>query len=399
MKLELTAEQTAFRDEVRAFLEDALPADMAQRTHENCGPHVADIVEWQRILCDKGWVAPNWPVEYGGTGWSPIERYLFDRECTRAGTPVLNPFNLSMVGPVIYTFGDVAQKERFLPKILSGEFFFCQGYSEPNSGSDLASLQTTAVRDGDEYVVNGTKMWTTYAHYANWIFCLVRTGGPDTRDQDGISFLLIDLETPGIKMSPIITIDGEHEVNQLFFDDVRVPVGNLIGEENKGWRYAKMLLQHERTGQAWVGESTRRLERLRRIAGQEGVAGERLIDDPFFAGKLADTEVELQALEFTELRELSRVSTGKAPGPESSILKLIGTRVVQAIDELMVEAAGYYALPFVREQFEPGYDGVRIGPGTAADTAPHYFNNRKVTIFGGSDEVQKNIISKHVLGL
>lgn len=399
MQLELTPEQRAFREEVRSFLDENLPDEIAKRTHDDTAIHIEDMIVWQNILYKKGWIVPNWPVEYGGTGWTPVERYLFDRECTRAGTPILNTFNFSMVGPVIYTFGNEAQKEWFLPRILSSELFFCQGYSEPNAGSDLASLQMSAVRDGNDYVVNGTKMWTTFAQYANWIFCLVRTGDAAAKNQEAISFLLIDLASPGVKITPIITIDGEHEVNQLFFDEVRVPGANLIGEENKGWRYAKMLLQHERTGHAWVGESTRRLERLRRIARQEGVDGERLIDDPYFAGKLVDAEVELQALEITELRELSRVSTGAAPGPESSILKLIGTRIVQAIDQLMVEAAGYYALPFVKEQFEPGHEGVHIGPGTAADAAPHYFNNRKVTIFGGSDEVQKNIISKHVLGL
>jgi alkylation response protein AidB-like acyl-CoA dehydrogenase len=399
MKLDLTAEQAAFCDEVRAFLNDALPAEMVQRTHDDCGLHVPDIVEWQKILCDKGWVAPNWPTEYGGTGWSPIERYLFDRECARAGAPPPNAFNFDMVAPVIYTFGNEAQKEWFLPRILESKIFFCQGYSEPNSGSDLASLQTTAVRDGDEYIVNGTKIWITFAQHADWIFCLVRTGDKGVKNQDAISFLLMDMSTPGITMTPIITIDGEHEVNQIFFDDVRVPVANRIGEENKGWSYAKLLLQHERTGHAFVGQSTRRLRKIRRIAEQTGDAVVPLIENPYFAGKLADAEVELQALEFTELRVLSAVSTGKAPGPESSILKMIGTQVVQAIDELLVEAAGYYSLPFVHDQFETDFAGVRIGPGTAADAAPHYFNNRKVTIYGGSDEVQKTIISKHVLGL
>jgi len=399
MELEFSKEQLAFREEVRSFLRAKLSPDVARRTHDGTGTHIEDTIAWQKVLYEKGWIAPNWPVEYGGTGWTPIERYIFDRECERAGTPSSNAFNFAMVGPVIYTFGNEQQKQWFLPRILASELFFCQGYSEPNAGSDLAALQMTAVNDGAEYVVNGTKMWTTYAQYANWIFCLVRTGARDVRNQEAISFLLIDLATPGIEMRPIITIDGQHEVNQLFFDGVRVPVANLIGEEGQGWRYAKMLLQHERTGHAWVGASTRRLARLRHIAGQTVDGAGALIDNPLFASKLADAEIELQALEFTELRELSRVSTGKAPGPESSILKLIGTRVVQATDRLMVEAAGYYSLPFVKEQFEPGYQGPYIGPWTAADTAPQYFNHRKVTIFGGSDEVQKNIVGKHVLGL
>lgn len=399
MELEFTPEQTAFRDEVRAFLDEKLPEDIARRTLDGGAYNVEDMVAWQKILNDKGWLVPNWPVEYGGTGWSPVERYIFDRECARAGTPTLNVFNLSMVGPVIYTFGNEDQKSWFLPRILSSEIFFCQGYSEPNAGSDLAALQMSAVRDGDEYVINGTKMWTTLAHHANWIFCLVRTGDADMKKQEGISFVLIDMSSPGVTMTPIITIDGEHEVNQMFFDDVRVPVANLIGEENKGWRYAKMLLQHERTGQAWVGQSIRRLERLHRIAAETQDGDSTLLDNPLFASKLADVEFELQALEFTELRELSNVSTGKAPGPESSILKIIGTRVSQMIDDLYVEVAGNYAMPFVPEQFRPGHEGPYIGPWTAADAMPHYLNNRKATIFGGSDEIQKNIISKHVLGL
>jgi alkylation response protein AidB-like acyl-CoA dehydrogenase len=399
MQLELTSEQESFRQEVYSFLQEKLPPDTAQRTNDDSCFWVDDVIAWQKVLYEKGWVAPNWPVEYGGTGWTPIERFLFDRECSRAGAPPLNAFNFDMVGPVIYTFGNEAQKERFLPPILKSEVFFCQGYSEPNAGSDLAAVQMAAVRDGDDYIVNGTKMWTTFAQHADWIFCLVRTGEPGSKNQEAISFLLMDLATPGTEIVPIITVDGEHEVNQVFFDDVRVPVTNRIGDENKGWRYAKSLLQHERTGHAFTGYSARRLEKLRRVASETSNGGGALIDDPYFAGKLADVEVELSALQMTELRVLSAVSTGQAPGAESSILKLIGTAVVQAIDELTVEAAGYYSLPFVRQQFETGFDGFRIGPGMAANSGPRYFNDRKMTVYGGSDEVQKNIISKHVLGL
>ena len=399
MQLQLTNEQIGFRQEVRDFINDALPAEPAQHTLADTAFDVDDVVSWQKALHQQGWIVPNWPVEHGGTGWTPVERYIFDRECALAGTPGTNSFNFEMVGPVIYTFGNEAQKDWFLPRIRSSELFFCQGYSEPNAGSDLASLQTTAVREGDDYVVNGTKMWTTYAQHANWMFLLARTGEPGSKNQESISFFLVDLATPGIEIAPIITIDGEHEVNQVFFDNVRVPAANLVGDENKGWRYAKSLLQHERTAHSFTGYSTQRLRRLKRIAGETRDGEGALIDSPYFAAKLADVEVELAALEVTELRVLSKVSTGQAPGAESSILKIIGTSVVQAIDELMVEVAGYYSLPFVREQFEPGYEGLRVGPGEAANSGPRYFNNRKATIYGGSDEVQKNIISKHVLGL
>ncbi len=399
MNLELTAEEKAFQQEVRAFLDAKLPQDMRQRTIDGCKHFVEDAIAWEKTLYEQGWVAPNWPVEHGGTGWTPIQRYIFELECAQAGAPRVNAFNLHMIGPVIYTFGSEGQKDYFLPRILKSDIFFCQGYSEPDSGSDLASLQTTAVRDGDEYVVNGTKMWITLAQHADWIFCLVRTGESDIKNQEAISFLLIDLSTPGITMTPIITLDGEHEVNQIFFDNVRVPVGNRIGDENRGWHYAKMLLQHERTNTALVGDSKRRLAKLRRMAAETPDGDGSLLDNAAFASKLADVEVELLALEYTELRELSAVSTGRAPGPESSILKLLGTRIAQSIDDLLVETAGYYSLPFVKGQFELDFSGETVGPGTASDTGPRYFNNRKLTIFGGSNEIQKNIICKHVLGL
>ncbi len=399
MKLEFTAEERAFRDEVRQFLADKLPQELSDKVHNTLHLEREDMVRWQKILYEQGWSADSWPVEYGGTGWSPIQRYLFAEECAIAGAPRVVPFGLKMVGPVIYTFGNEAQKQRFLPDILSSEVWWCQGYSEPNAGSDLASLKTSAVRDGDEYVVNGTKTWTTLGHFADWIFCLVRTGGPDVKPQEGISFLLIDLDTPGITVSPIITLDGKREVNEVHFDKVRVPADNLVGEENKGWTYAKFLLAHERVGIAQVALQRTRLARVKQLAAATNDGGRRLLDDPGFARRVAAVELDLKALEYTELRVMAAESKGGSPGPESSILKIKGSELGQAVDELFVEVAGNYLLPFVPQQFAYGYDGEPIGPWFAANTGPEYFNHRKTTIYGGTNEVQRNIICKFVLGL
>ncbi len=399
MNIELTAEELAFQAEVRSFFENEYPQRIREKIKAGQELERADFIESQKALYNRGWAADNWPVEHGGTGWSPTQKYLFHRERARAAVPQMMPFGVNMVAPIIYHFGNEEQQQRFLPDILASNVWWCQGYSEPGAGSDLASLKTTAVRDGDEFVVNGTKTWTTLGQFADWIFCLVRTDSTVAKRQEGISFLLIDMKTPGITVSPIYTLDGRREVNEVHFDEVRVPANNLIGEEGKGWTYAKVLLTHERTNIAGVATSQVRLERLKQIASETLMGGSSLMSDPIFAAKVADVEVDLMALEYTELRTLAQMQSGGAPGPESSILKIKGTEIDQAICELMVEAAGYYSLPFVKEQFEEGFDGGYVGPFAMADAAPHYFNNRKVTIYGGTNEIQKNIISKAVLGL
>lgn len=399
MNIELTADELAFQQQVRTFFTTEYPQHIREKVMAGIELEKNDFVEGQKALYAKGWAADNWPVEHGGTGWTPTQKYLFHRERARAAVPPTLPFGMGMVAPVIYHFGNEEQQKRFLPDILASNVWWCQGYSEPGAGSDLASLKTTAVRDGDEFVVNGTKTWTTLGQFADWIFCLVRTDSSVAKRQEGISFLLIDMNNPGISVSPILTLDGRREVNEVHFDDVRVPANNLIGEEGKGWTYAKLLLTHERTGIAGVATSQVRIERLKKIASETQMGGESLMNDPIFAAKVADIETDLMALEYTELRTLAQLESGKAPGPESSILKIKGTEIDQAICELMVEAAGYYSLPFVKEQFEQGFDGEYVGPFSLTDAAPHYFNNRKVSIYGGTNEIQKNIISKAVLGL
>lgn len=399
MNADFTAEELNFREEVRAFLESEFPQDIKHKVDSGIRLEKDDYVRWQKILYNKGWAAPNWPEEYGGTGWTPTQKYIFAMEMGLHGAPEPVAFGMKMVAPVIYSFGTEEQKQRFLPDILASNVWWCQGYSEPNAGSDLASLKTTAVRDGDHYVVNGTKTWNTLGQYADWIFCLVRTDNT-VKKQEGISFLLIDMKTPGISLSPIYLIDGEPEVNEVHFDNVRVPVENLIGEENKGWTYAKMLLTHERTNIAQVPNSKLRLRRLRDYAEQasDGQGG-RLIDDPVFGAELAEVETEVLALEYAELRTLAAVSVGKAPGPESSILKIVGTEASQRIDELFMGVAAQHCMPHVPEQFRDDFDGESVGEGTAAATANTYFNHRKKSIYGGSNEIQKNIIAKAVLGL
>jgi alkylation response protein AidB-like acyl-CoA dehydrogenase len=348
---------------------------------------------WHQILYKKGWIAPHWQVEYGGTGWTPMQRYMFSEECARAETVTILPFGLNMVGPVIYTFGSPEQKERFLPKILSAEHWWCQGYSEPEAGSDLASLRTTAVLDGDEYVLNGQKTWTTLAQFANWIFVLARTDA-DAKPQAGISFFLVDMDTPGVSVRPIKLIDGSYEVNDTFFDNVRVPRENMIGEENQGWTYAKFLLGHERVGIAGVARSKTALGHVRDMAVHEMVDGVPLGEDDGFAAKLAEVEIELTALEFTELRALAAESQGRAPGAEASILKIRGTEIQQRITELAVEAVAHYGFPK-----GPSEDGVTVGPAYAVGAVDNYLQMRKTSIYGGSNEIQRNIIAKMVLGL
>jgi hypothetical protein len=400
MDVNFSEDELAFRDEVRAFLREKYPADLREKQESGVALGKDDIVRWQKILYCQGWAAVNWPVAYGGTGWSPVQKHIFANEMAAANAPDMIPFGVKMVAPVIYTFGNEEQKARFLPDILQSNVWWCQGYSEPGAGSDLASLKMRAERRGDHYVVNGTKTWTTLGHFADWIFCLVRTSSDVARRQEGISFLLIDMSTPGVTVKPIITIEGEREVNEVHFEKVEVPVENRVGEEGKGWTYGKLLLQHERTNIAGVARSKYRMQRLREKAARRIHDGAPLLDDRNFARKLAAVEIELKALEYTELRTLAAVAVGKAPGPESSILKVKGTELQQAIDALFVEAAGYYALPYVPEQYEAGFPFTeRIGSGTETQTSLRYFNNRKASIYGGSNEIQKNIISKHVLGL
>ena len=398
MDLTFTPAEESFRQEVRHFVADKLPGDIRRKVENGLFLGKEDYMCWQKLLHERGWIAPNWPIEYGGTGWSAIQRYIFDEECAAAGTPPLSPFGLMMVAPVIMKFGNDAQKSYYLPRILSSEDWWCQGYSEPNAGSDLASLQTRAVRDGDHYVVNGAKTWTTHAQYADLTFCLVRTDGSGKK-QEGISFLLMDMHDPGVTVRPITTIDGGQEINEVWFDDVRVPNENLIGEEGKGWTYAKYLLSHERSGIAQVARSKKQITRLRKIATEELSDGAPLLEDQGFREKLAAVEIDLLALEFTELRILADEKAGRSPGPESSILKIRGTEIQQAISELLVEAIGYDAFPYVPEALRDGWNEAPIGPDYAAPLAPHYFNWRKASIYGGTNEIQKNIIAKMVLGL
>jgi pimeloyl-CoA dehydrogenase large subunit len=400
MDLRFTPEETKFRDEMHAFIGAALPAPIRRKMVEGRRLAKEDIVTWQRILNAKGWAVPHWPVEWGGTGWTPVQQYIFLQELQEAPAPEPLAFGTSMVGPVIATFGSEAQKRRFLPRIANLDDWWCQGFSEPGAGSDLASLRTTARRDGDHYIVNGQKTWTTLAQYADWIFCLVRTD-PTAKKQEGISFLLIDMKTPGITVRPIQTIDGGYEVNEVFLDDVRVPVANRVGEENKGWDYAKFLLGNERTGIARVGISKARIRRLKEIAALERVGDKPLIEDERFAMKIAAVEVQLKALEMTQLRVVAaaRNRSGK-PDPASSILKIRGSEIQQTISELLIEAVGPYALPdqIPRDESER-WNEPPIGPEWAGPLAPHYFNSRKISIYGGSNEIQKNIIAKAILGL
>ncbi|MEM1173378.1 MAG: acyl-CoA dehydrogenase family protein [Pseudomonadota bacterium] len=400
MDVTFSKEDLSFRDEVRTFFADRLPEDIKHKQDHGIPLERDDMVRFQQLLHEQGWAGFNWPVEYGGTGWNVVQKYIFQREMASANAPVIVPFGLGMVGPVVYTFGNDEQKQRFLPDILASKVWWCQGYSEPGSGSDLASLKTRADLDGDHWVINGTKTWTTLGQYADWIFCLVRTSSDVARRQEGISFILVDIKTPGITVKPIITIEGGHEVNEVHFENVRVPVENLVGEEGKGWTYGKVLLEHERTGTAGVAASEYRLARLREQAATSVRGATPLAQDRNFMRKIAAVEVELKALEFTELRTLATLSAGKAPGAESSILKFKGTEIQQAIDTLFMEAAGYYALPYVPGQFRADYpEDEFVGEGVETKTALRYFNYRKASIYGGSNEIQRNIVAKHVLGL
>ncbi|MBM3568578.1 MAG: pimeloyl-CoA dehydrogenase large subunit [Alphaproteobacteria bacterium] len=398
MHLNLTRSQRAFQARVRKFVDENHPPEIRAKVESGLKLGRAETIAWQKKLHAAGLYAPAWPKQWGGPALKPIERYVLDRELALNSTPALVPFGVTMVGPVIYTFGSQAQKDRFLPRILNSDDWWCQGYSEPGSGSDLASLKTRAVREGDHYVVNGQKTWTTLAQYADWIFCLVRTD-PAAKQQEGITFLLIDMKTPGVTVRPIVTMDGGAEINDVFLDNVKVPVENRVGEENQGWTYAKFLLVNERFGTAQVGRSQRQMLRLKQIAQSEIVGGRKLEEDENFRLKLAKTEIELLALEYTELRYLAQLDAGKQPGAEANILKIRGTQMQQNLSELLMEAVGYYANPSLPKALEHGWNEEPIGPAYAASLAPAYFNWRKSSIYGGSNEIQRNILSKFVLGL
>src|SRR6266700_1469162 len=401
MDLRFTPEENAFRAEVRAFIKANLPDHIRAKAAEGMRYIKDDIVTWQRILNKQGWAVPHWPKEWGGTGWSPVQLYIFKEELQQAPAPEPLPFGAAMVGPVIVAFGREDQKKRFLPRIANLDDWWCQGFSEPGAGSDLASLRTSAKRDGDHYVVNGQKTWTTLAQHADWIFCLVRTD-PAAKKQEGISFILMDMKSPGITVRPIVTIDGGREVNEVFFDDVKVPAENLVGQENKGWDYAKYLLGRERTGIARVGLSKERIRRIKELAAMERAGDKPLIEDERFREKLAAVEVELKALEMTQLRVVAaeRHRTDNKPDPASSILKIKGSEIQQATTELLLEVVGPYALPYQPEhEDDERWNEPPIGPDWVGPVAPTYFNWRKTSIYGGTNEIQKNIIAKAILGL
>ncbi|MGC6512004.1 MAG: acyl-CoA dehydrogenase family protein [Parvibaculales bacterium] len=395
MDLAFTEEQIAFRQEVRKFLEDSYPQELREKRIGALTKE--DFLSWHRILAAKGWVAPAWPEEYGGPGWDLTQRYIFDQELGRIGGVNIMPFGITMLGPVVQNFGTEEQKAHYLPRILDGSDWWCQGYSEPGAGSDLASLKTKAVRDGDDYIVNGHKIWTTMAQHADWIFCLVRTDNSG-KPQQGISFLLIDMKSPGIEVRPIYTIDGGHHVNEVFFTDVRVPVENLVGEEGNGWGIAKFLLVNERSNIAEVMRSKKAIEKLKDISRAETLAGDPLITDEAFSKKIAELEVDLLALEFTELRALAGEQDGTATGLEASFLKVKGTEIQMRVSELIMEAMGNYAMaaaPFL--DVPDNY--TQVGPDYGLGVAQNYFGMRKTAIYGGSNEIQKNIIAKFALGM
>ncbi|WP_338586211.1 acyl-CoA dehydrogenase family protein [Pseudomonas sp. MAG733B] len=397
MDIEFSVHEQAFREDVRAFLRDNLPSELSERISLGKRLSKEHQVQWMQILDRQGWLAPGWPQEFGGTGWSAVQKHIFDEECFAAGAPKVVSFGLKMVAPVIIKFGTAEQKAHFLPRILSCEDWWCQGYSEPGAGSDLSSLKTRAVREGDHYVVNGQKTWTTLAHFADWMFCLVRTD-PEARQQRGISFLLIDMKTPGITVRPIITLDGEHEVNEVFFDNVRVPVANLVGQENEGWTCAKYLLTHERTSIGGIAQNKALLSRLKRIASQEVRDGKPLIEDPLFRTQIAEVEMQLMAAEMSNLRTLAATQNGDVPGAESSFLKIKGTEIRQAITYLISKAVGPYALPFLEDEL--GYGGEPLLYTDYSSAATYqYLDARKASIYGGANEIQKNIIAKMILEL
>ena len=396
MKLEFSPEDEAFRQEVREFVASNLPDDIKQKVELGLRLERVDYVTWYTKLHAKGWITPNWPKEYGGPGWSHVQRYIFDEEMLLGGAPRIIASGINMLGPVLIAFGSDAQKKQHIPPIQRSEIWWAQGFSEPGAGSDLASMRTTAVRDGDSYVVNGHKIWTSYAHFCDWLFCLVRT---DTgKPQESISFLLMDLKTPGITVRPIPMIEGSNDLNEVFLDDVRVPVENLIGEENKGWSYAKYLLGHERTGIAGVGASKQQLARLKRLAAKEQNGSGTLLDDPVFRSRLAAIEIDLLALEFTGLRMLTDTRPARYPGVEASLLKIRGTEVRQAIYELLLEVAGPDAIPFNERSLHlESVEEARCAV-EKVSLAANYLDSRKLSIYGGANEIQRNLVAKTLIG-
>lgn len=393
MDLDFSPEDEAFRVQVREFLAAEYPASIRRKVELGLALGKDDYVTFQRLLYRKGWIAPSWPVEHGGCGWSATRRYIFEDELAAADTPRILPFGLKMLAPVLMAFGSPAQQQRFLPRILSSEDWWCQGYSEPGAGSDLASLRTRAEPADGGYRVSGSKMWTTYAHYADWMFTLVRTASTGKK-QEGISFLLIDMQSAGVGVRPIITIDGLHVVNQVFLEDVFVPADCLVGGEGTGWTIAKFLLGHERSNIAGVARSKQQLRRLKRIAADQGLLG-----DQRFCDQVARVEIDLLALEYSDLRALWEEAAGHAPGPQASLLKVRGTEIQQAITELLMQAVGPYALPYDAKVLKHGWEGAPVGPDYAAPLAASYFDTRKTSIYGGSNEIQKNILAKAVFGL
>jgi alkylation response protein AidB-like acyl-CoA dehydrogenase len=399
MDLRFTDEETAFREEVRAFFKTALPADIRRKAELGQRISKPEMLRWVRILHDKGWATPSWSPKWGGTGWDPVKQYIFKEELHMAPAPEPISFNMNMIGPTLIAFGTEEQKRHFLPKIARMDYWFCQGFSEPGAGSDLAALRTTAVRDGDHYIVNGQKLWTSTAHHAEWCFLLVRTD-PTAKKQQGISYLLMDMKSPGITIRPIVTIDGHHETNEMFLDNVRVPVNQLVGEENKGWDCAKYLLGHERSGISRVGVSKMRIRRAKQLAAKVMSEGRPLIEDERFLEKVALIEVELKALEITQMRLISEIgkSHDNKPDPKSSILKIKGSQLQQATAELLMEVGGYSAMEF-DAAFVSGLHSDADGDEWALTLAPNHFWARHVSIVGGSNEIQRNILAKTVLGL
>jgi len=392
MDLNFTADELAFRRDIRQWVAENLPKDISHKVHNALRLHREDMQRWAKILGKQGWLGWGWPKQFGGPGWNAIQKHLFEEECALAGAPRVVPFGPVMVAPVIMAFGNAEQQQRFLPGIASGEVWWSQGYSEPGSGSDLASVKCRAERQGDKYLVNGQKTWTTLGQYGEWIFCLVRTS-TEGKPQTGISFLLIDMKSPGVTVRPIVLLDGEPEVNEVFFDNVEVPAENLIGEENKGWTYAKHLLAHERTNIADVNRAKRELERLKRIAKAEGI-----FEDGRFRDQIALLEVDIVALEMLVLRVLSAEKSGKQSLDIAGLLKIRGSEIQQRYSELMMLAGGPYSVPFVSEAMEAGWQGDHVGAAHNAPLTSTYFNMRKTTIYGGSNEVQRNIVAQTVLG-
>jgi alkylation response protein AidB-like acyl-CoA dehydrogenase len=401
MDLRFTPEETAFREEVRAFIRDSLPADIRERMRLGYPARKQDTVTWQRILNKKGWAALSWPKEWGGPGWTSIQKMIFLEENLAAPAPELSSFNITMLGPVLVQFGTEEQKKKYLPRAANIDDWWCQGFSEPGAGSDLASLRTKAEKEGDFYIVNGQKIWTSTAHNADWCFCLVRTNPAAAKRQEGISFLLIDMKTPGIEVRPIISIDGSHHLNEVFFTDVKVPAENLVGEENKGWNVAKFLLGNERTGIARLGKSKERVRYAKEVAREVRMNGKPLIEDHNFRTRVAQLEVDMKALEITQLRVVSAYDKNKdgKPDPISSVLKIKGTELLQNSSELVMDVGGPQAMPVWQQELAEMTNEPEIGPAWAAQMAPAYLMLRAASIYGGTNEIQKNILNKAVLGL